>query len=86
MTSIEWNETYKPGQAVTLTEDNGSKTKTHTRSNAWDLGCGEPVVMVDGKSGGYSLKRIEAREPEYGPEAREKEIRGICKECQEAWK
>ena len=59
--STEWNNTYPVGQSIALTEDDGSLTYTQTRSHAWDLGSGEPVVMVTGRTGGYSLKRIEAR-------------------------
>ena len=46
---------------VYLVEDDGSVTVTKTRSIAWDLGCGEPVVKVDGKRGGYLLSRITVR-------------------------
>ena len=61
MTSEEWNSTYGVGQSVYVTEDDGSLTATQTRSDAWDLGSGEPVIKVTGKTGGYSLKRIKAR-------------------------
>ncbi len=61
MTATEWNEKYPVGQPVSLTEDDGSLTHTQTKSEAWELGHGEPVVRVDGKSGGYLLSRIKAR-------------------------
>lgn len=60
MTADEWNAKYKPGQAVHLVEDDGSVTHTVTRSKAWPLGHGEPVVKVVGKVGGYQLSRITA--------------------------
>lgn len=61
MTAEQWNNTYPSGQPVYLTEDDGSLTATQTRSNAWELGSKEAVVMITGRTGGYSLKRIEAR-------------------------
>jgi len=35
--------------------------ETRTRSQAWALPSGEPVVMIDGKSGSVSLNHIEAK-------------------------
>jgi hypothetical protein len=61
MKAKEWNNTYPTCQPVYLTEDDGSLTATQTRSKAWELGCGTPVVSVDGKTGGYLLERIKAR-------------------------
>jgi len=46
------------GQPVTLTEDNGSETRTVTLSLPWQLGNGAWVVKVRGKSGGYCCERI----------------------------
>ena len=56
-----WNDTHPIGQPIALTEDDGSLTYTQTRSHAWLLGSGVPVVKVDGKTGGYLLSRIKAR-------------------------
>lgn len=43
---------------------------THTRSSAWVLGHGEPVVSVEGLRGGISLMHIEVRQVnESGGEA-----------------
>lgn len=53
----DFNKKYPPGTPVILTDDFGKKHETATRSEAWDL-CGTPVVMVDGRSGGYDLSRI----------------------------
>ena len=61
MTSQEWNDTYPIGQPIALTEDDGSLTYTQTRSEAWELGSGQAIIKVDGKSGGYNLDRIKAR-------------------------
>ena len=61
MNAEEWNNTYPLGQPIYLTEDDDSTTATQTRSKAWDLGNGQPVVLVTGRRGGYSLDRIKAR-------------------------
>jgi hypothetical protein len=53
-----WNERYPPGTAVDLTDDLGVVHRTRTRSEAWCLGHGEPVVAVEGRSGSYLLERI----------------------------
>lgn len=62
MTADEWNKWYEVGHPVVLTDDFGIEHQTHTRSVAWELGHGEPVVSVVGRSGGYSLKRIRPME------------------------
>jgi len=54
----EWNELYPPGTKIELTNDDGEVELTKTRSIAWLLGDGTPVVSVDGRSGGYLLERI----------------------------
>jgi hypothetical protein len=61
MTADQWNAMYAPHQPIELTEDDGSKTYTQTRSIAWELSPGTFVVLVDGKTGGYDLDRIKAR-------------------------
>ncbi len=61
MTAEKWNYTYGVGQPISLIEDDGSLTFTQTRSEAWELGDGTPVIKVTGRTGGYSLKRIAAR-------------------------
>jgi DNA-binding protein Fis len=58
----EWNTRYRIGQRVIVTCDDGSELHTATRSEAWNLGWGAPVVMVEGNSGVYSLARIRAIE------------------------
>ena len=54
----EWNELYPPGTSVLLTNDDGHIEETKTRSIGWLLGSGTPVVSVEGRTGGYLLKRI----------------------------
>lgn len=53
--SHTWNQTTPIGTPVAVLEDDGSITDTKTRSEAWLLGDGSPVVKVEGKSDGYSL-------------------------------
>ena len=56
--AARWNAEHPVGTVVALTEDDGSITTTITRSEAWHLGHGEPVVKVAGRAGGYMLARI----------------------------
>jgi hypothetical protein len=52
----DWNARFPPGTTVEVTVRRGGPvTQTKTRSEAWALGHGEGVVLVDGKSGGYCL-------------------------------
>lgn len=53
--------TYPSGTKVTVTLDDGSEWQTRTRSEAWALGSGAPVVLLEGKTGGYSLERCRLR-------------------------
>lgn len=54
----DFNERCCIGQAVEVTRDDGSKEVRSTRSEAWVLPCGVPVVMLTGISGGYALSRV----------------------------
>lgn len=58
MNAQQFNEEYSIGQLVELENDFGKKEKTYTTSIAWELGHGEPVVKLAGKTGGYSLDRV----------------------------
>ena len=58
MTSSQFNLLYDVGTEVILTDDFGKEHRTKTRSPAWDLGDGTPVVSVEGRTGGYALERI----------------------------
>lgn len=49
--AAKWGTT--PSEVLTLT--------THTRTPAWELGHGEPVVSVVGYAGGISLEHIDLR-------------------------
>lgn len=57
-TADEWNQRFKPGTNVVVFLDNGDHWRTKTRSEAWNLGNGQPVVLLDGKAGGYDLSRV----------------------------
>jgi hypothetical protein len=52
------------GTPVTITEDDGTETKTKTRSIPWMLGASSrdpghtAVILVEGRTGGYGLWRI----------------------------
>ena len=58
ISAAEWNKTHHPGCGVVVTLDNGTRKFTKTRSEAWELGHGQPVVMLEGISGGYDLARV----------------------------
>lgn len=54
----DWNAKYSMGTPVTREDDDGKLHKTKTRSGAWVLPSGAPVVLVEGIAGGYLLDRI----------------------------
>lgn len=53
-----FNEQCAVGDAVEVTRDDGTKERRATRSEAWALPCGEPVVLLTGIAGGYALGRV----------------------------
>jgi len=56
----EWNARYPVGTAVLYFPIQGDKEHvlTETRSQAWNLGHGEPVVKVIGRAGGVALSHL----------------------------
>jgi hypothetical protein len=56
-----WNEMHAVGTKVRYRPVLGSDAyeETVTRSEAWSLGDGTPVVSIDGRTGGVSLAHIE---------------------------
>ena len=46
------------GTAVDVRMDDGEVRRTRTRSAPWQLGSGHWVVLLEGISGGYSMKRV----------------------------
>lgn len=64
MNAEAWNEQYKIGirvAAYPATRDD-KPLLTRTRSEAWALGHGEPVVKVVGYSGGITLSHVDVIE------------------------
>ena len=66
MTAQRWNSLYPPGTPVVAypchrPEDwpGCERLETVTRSVAWELGHGEPVVLVTGYAGGISLDHVD---------------------------
>ncbi len=53
-----WNSLNPVGSPCELTLDDGSVLRTETRSPAWNLGHGQAVVSVLGRSGGQMLERV----------------------------
>lgn len=70
MTADEFNALYPVGTPVVAypsVRPEGEYTgwacirlETKTRSAAWDLGHGDPVVLVEGYSGGICLTHVDA--------------------------
>ncbi len=58
ITAEQFNNRIPSGSMVILTDDFGQEHVTKTRSEAWELGHGAAVVMVEGRSGGYDCNRI----------------------------
>jgi len=52
----------RPEYAAEIGTTDYPRLVTRTRSAAWNLGHGEPVVMVDGFAGGISLEHIDLQE------------------------
>lgn len=68
MTADEWNELYPVGTKVMAYPmarpehpafDPSDRLTTVTRSRAWTLGHGAPVVAVEGYSGGIYLTHVD---------------------------
>ena len=58
MNVSEFNAAFTLGDDVIYTDDFGVEHKTKTRSQAWALGHGDAVVMIEGRSGGFDVERI----------------------------
>jgi hypothetical protein len=52
---------WRIGQPVAVVRDDWTVTETATRSEPWQLGSGDWVIMVEGISGGYALERVSTR-------------------------
>lgn len=68
-----WNATVPEGTAVRYYPISGedSFVETVTRSEAWMLGSGEPVVLIKGRTGGVSILhcRVQPGPREVAPTA-----------------
>jgi hypothetical protein len=60
MTAAEWNAKYPVGTSVAYFPVKGrmEHTDTKTRSEAWELGGGQAVVLVDDRAGGVSIGHL----------------------------
>lgn len=61
MTADDWNAAHPDGTPVTAYPGtrNDEPLYTRTRSAAWTLGHGEPVVAVEGCAGGIALTHVD---------------------------
>lgn len=69
MTAREWNAIYSSGTPVTyepvLPPVAGiDPVHTRTRSHAWELGDGTPIVKIEGRTGGVALTHLVIRNPD----------------------
>lgn len=65
-TAVSWNAAYPVGTAVRYYPiyppiESVSPVDTTTRSEAWTLGDGSVVVLIEGKAGGVHLSHVEVR-------------------------
>ena len=67
ITAEDWNDKHAVGCGVLVKLDDGRLWHTKTRSKAWTLGSGHPVVLLEGRSGGYDLSRVRAMERQDTP-------------------
>jgi hypothetical protein len=58
----EWNERYPVGTIVRF-RDASNDQISRTRSEAWELGGGVPVVAIEGRSGGVGVSFLTALDP-----------------------
>lgn len=61
MTAEEFNTRYPIGTRCFYWPGTKSEPPHHgfTRSEAWELDCGEPVVKITGYAGGIALEHVE---------------------------
>lgn len=65
-TVVSWNRQHPPGTPVRYFPVLGQleHADTKTRSEAWELGSGEPVVLIEGRTGGIALSNLTPLVPE----------------------
>jgi len=59
-TAADWNRRFPVGTPVRYfpARNRFDHLETQTRSDAWTLGGGDAVVLVEGRSGGVSLDHL----------------------------
>lgn len=57
--AVRYRQAVEAGRARKAESDPCKRLITRTRSKAWILGHGEPVVMVDGYAGGIALTHVD---------------------------
>lgn len=63
-TAEQWNERFPVGTEVAYRATWGQPEptlRTRTRSEAWTLPHGEPIVKIEGRAGGVALWALEPR-------------------------
>lgn len=61
-TTVTAYPVFRPEYAAEMGLTDNPALETRTRSMAWTLGHGEPVVAVEGYAGGISLEHIDIEE------------------------
>lgn len=59
MTADAWNRAYPVGQRFIYRVSPWYSTDVVTRSVAWELADGSAVVMLTGRTGGYSIDALD---------------------------
>lgn len=64
-TVVSWNRRYPSGTPVRYFPVRGQSEHfdTQTRSDAWELASGHPVVLIEGRTGGIALSNLEPLAP-----------------------
>jgi hypothetical protein len=57
-----WNREHPIGSPVWVLRDHGERVASRTRSEAYLVAYGEPVVLLEGISGCYALYRVTYRD------------------------
>ncbi len=60
MNAKQWNENYPIGTLVKYEpiKGEGYEPPVSTRSEAWELGHGQPIVKIEGRAGGVCLDHL----------------------------
>ncbi|PHR86014.1 MAG: hypothetical protein COA78_38470 [Blastopirellula sp.] len=58
MNAKQFTKQYPVGTKVSYQDDFSGTHQTIIRSEAWELGHGDVVVKIEGRSGGYDIERI----------------------------